>query len=204
MTFAGDIGVRLFSEDRGSRVKWEECALMDPEQVARNRDGILTCRQCGFTYDLSPADLVLEMERGLQAVRDAVTAASPERLDRRPEPDVWSVNAYVAHLAVAAEVITGRVRLIAAEENPFLPYYQQDDAAAEDAYDRWPADASLRRLEETVQAFRQQVNGLGDDAWRRTGIHEEAGEVSLADIAHDMPHELLHHAEDIRRVGGAR
>lgn len=175
---------------------------MDPKQVVRNRDRILLCRQCGFRYDLSSSDLVMQTERGLRAVRLA-TAETPEvRLTRRPEPDVWSVNAYVAHLADAAEVIAARVRRIAEEERPFLPYHQQDEAAAAENYDLKPAQASLQRLDGTVQDFLQYARVLPEEAWRRTGMHAEAGEVSLSDIAHDMPHELTHHAEDIRRVGG--
>ena len=39
----------------------------------------------------------------------------------RPQPDVWSVNAYVAHLPDAARIISERVQAIAAQENPWLP-----------------------------------------------------------------------------------
>src|SRR5438105_14758113 len=101
----------------------------------------MTCRQCGFTYNLSPAELISQSQIGLDAVERAIEEVPPDRLDRQPQPDVWSVNAYVAHLADASDVILQRARMIAEQDAPALPYHQQDQAAEEGGYDRIPASA---------------------------------------------------------------
>jgi hypothetical protein len=171
---------------------------MDPEQVVRTDDGAMRCRQCGFTYELPPEDLLEQVAVGMAEVRSAVASVPEKRRDARPSPEVWSVNAYVAHLADAAAVITERVRRIATEDNPSLAYHQQDDAADEGRYDEQPADRLLERLGGTVEEFVDYTRSLPPSAWSRTGVHALAGPVTLSEIAHDMAHELRHHAEDIR------
>lgn len=174
---------------------------MDPNQVIRGHDGVLRCHQCGFEYTLSLHEIPDQAASGLEAV-DAALAGVPEPdRGRRPSPDVWSVNAYMAHLADAAEVIDWRVTAIAAEDMPLLPNHDQDRAVEESRADEVPADASLDRLMKTVDGFRVRVQNLDPAAGQRVGVHSAAGEVRLSDIAHDMPHELHHHARDIRDVG---
>jgi hypothetical protein len=174
---------------------------MDPAQVIRDDHGVMTCRVCGFRYSLTPNEIIDRSESGVTAARNAV-AGVPEAYRRlRPAPTVWSVNAYAAHLADAASVITDRVHAIVDQDRPSLPYHDQDQAVNEGHADEHEADASLLRLEETVAAFRTLIMRLTPEQWDRVGVHERAGEVSLREIAHDLPHELEHHAMDMRRIG---
>jgi hypothetical protein len=93
------------------------------------------------------------------------------------------------------------VRRIASEDRPTLQSYDQDAAAERGRFDEVPVEPSLRRLEFAVGRFVELIGALPEDAWARVGNHEEAGAIALRDIAHDMPHELLHHAGDLRRLG---
>src|SRR5947209_2057612 len=174
---------------------------MDPTQVIRDEHGVMRCRECGFPYDLSPGEVVQRARQALHSLQSAVEGVPPHLRSRRPQPDVWSVNGYTAHLADAAGVIGTRVRAIAESDRPPLPYYDQDDASSERDYDGQPAEQSLPRLSEGVRQTADYLAALPPDAWQRTGVHERAGDVRLVEIAQDLPHELEHHAEDIRRVG---
>jgi uncharacterized damage-inducible protein DinB len=174
---------------------------MDPTQVIRQPDGTMRCRQCGFRYTLTPEQVADRAGRGLAAVRAAVASVPEDASSRRPAPEVWSVNAYAAHLADVAEVIYGRIQLIAARARPSLAWHDQDQAVEEGRQDQKPAVDSLRQLEGTVRAFEDYVRALPESAWDRVGVHAKAGEVRLAEIAQDLPHELEHHADDIRCVG---
>lgn len=174
---------------------------MDPNQVVRDPDGVMRCSQCDFRYNLSPSEIVDATARGLDAVLTALAGTPPDRRATRPAPDVWSVNAYTFHLGEAAEVITGRVQRIAAEDRPELTYYDQDVSIEDAQADSIPADESLQTLVRIVPVYIETIEGLPPDAWERTGVHERAGEVRLSEIAHDMPHELRHHAQDIARIG---
>lgn len=161
----------------------------------------MQCRQCGFSYDLTRDEVADASTAGLEAVGTALRAVPVAARSRRPSPAVWSVNAYTSHLADAAGVILSRVRTIAEEDRPFLPYHDQDEAAAAADTDAIPADRSLERLRPAVEEFVIYLRSLPAAAWDRTAVHERAGQIRLRDIAHDMPHELHHHAADIGRVG---
>lgn len=174
---------------------------MDPRQVHRGSDGIFRCRECGFRYALSGAEIIQTCTGASGKVRDSALAL-PERLRaRRLEPAVWSPNAYCAHLAEASEVIEGRLRRIATEDRPFLRSYDQDAAAERGHFDDVPVEPSLRRIDDAVGRFVELIAALPEPAWQRVGVHEEAGDILFRDIAHDMPHELVHHAGDLRRLG---
>jgi hypothetical protein len=174
---------------------------MDPTQVVRDEHSTMRCRECGFPYDLPPHEVVRRARAAVESVRSAVESVPEDQRGRRPQPDVWSVNGYVAHLADAATTIGERVRAIAETDRPPLPYYDQDRAAVERDYDGQPAEQSLARMSATASDVAGYLATLPPDAWQRTGVHERAGDVRLTEIAHDLPHELEHHAEDIRRIG---
>lgn len=174
---------------------------MDVNQVERDGDGVFRCRECGFRYALSPAEIARTCALAVRDVLDAAAAVPDSVRARRTAPAVWSPNAYCAHLADASELIEGRVRRIALEDRPLLPGYDQDGAAVEGDFDSVPMSSSLPRITVAVAHFVSLLNGLPVEAWQRVGVHEEAGDVVLRDVAHDMPHELLHHAGDLRRIG---
>lgn len=174
---------------------------MDPTQVERDEHGVMRCHQCGFAYNLDAESVAAESEEGLLAVEAAVREAPEDIRSTRPEPRVWSVNAYTAHLKSAATVISSRVAAILAQDRPALAYYDQDEEAEASNTDAIPAGESAAALRPVVERFVSVVRLLPAEAWDRVGLHERAGEVRLSEIAHDMPHELRHHAQDIRSVG---
>ena len=175
---------------------------MDPQQVVRGDDGVMRCTQCGFAYDHNAEETARLAGDGFEAFQFAVLGV-PERLQaRRPSSDVWSVNAYAAHMAEAATVIYERVRNITEQDRPTLEWYDESEAVERGNYDQRPAVESLEPLRESVAAFRRFLEHLVPGAWDRVGIHSRAGEVRLSEIAQDMPHELEHHADDVLRIGG--
>lgn len=175
---------------------------MDPQQVKRGPDGVPRCSQCGFTYNLEPAHLLTAVRAGLEKVRAALAGVPAEERSARPSPQVWSANAYLGHLHRVAELINQRVAAIAGEERPELPAMDQDQTVVVGQLDEVPGEVSLARLETAAQAFEEHINSLPEGAWDRVGRLEGAGEVSLRDVAHDLPHELHHHGEDLKRLGG--
>jgi DinB family protein len=174
---------------------------VDPSQVIRDSNGAFRCRECGFRYALSAGEMVDVCTDTVVRFRQAALAIPTELRGRRTAPAVWSPNAYCAHMADAAELIESRVRRMATEERPFLAGYDQDQAAELGRFDERPVEPSLRRVDRAVAHFVALVSSLPGDGWQRIGAHEEAGDVKLRDIAHDMPHELTHHTADLQRIG---
>jgi DinB superfamily len=174
---------------------------MDPEQVVRGDDGVMRCDECGFAYNLSPQEVVDRTRAGVETVAAAVIETPEDLHAVRPDPSTWSINGYVLHLSQAADVILNRVTLIVHEDRPPLPYHEQDEALEEAQGNDIPADVGLWGLRPVVSKLLSFLEALPREAWQRTGVHARAGEVTLSDIAHDLPHELEHHAMDVRRVG---
>ncbi|HEX6506967.1 MAG TPA: DinB family protein [Chloroflexota bacterium] len=177
---------------------------MDPTQVIRGDDGIFRCRQCGFSYDLDRVETAQRAADDFETFRTVVLESPEEIRGWRPAPEIWSINAYTAHMAEAANIIYERVRNIAEQDRPVLEYYDEQEAVERGHYDDRPAVESLEPLRESVEAFRRCLESLAPDDWDRVGIHSRAGEVRLSEIAQDMPHELEHHAEDITRIARER
>lgn len=174
---------------------------MDPHQVARDSNGIMQCTQCGFRYNHSAHEVAELSESGYDSVREVVAVTPFDRMNVRPAPDVWSVNAYTAHLAEASGVILSRVRLIATEDHPAIAWYDENESVQRNRLDERETAAALIELERNVAEFAAYLRSLPEEVWERVGVHSRAGEVRLAEIAHDMAHELQHHADDIRAIG---
>jgi hypothetical protein len=169
--------------------------------VLREPDGTFRCRECGFRYALTGPEMLAVVRENVGRVRQAARAIPVEVRGQRTAPEVWSPNAYCAHLADATELIESRVRRIATEDRPFLRGYDQDAAAEAGRFDEVPVEPSLDRVDAAAARFLEVIEVLPDDGWDREGVHQEAGAIRLRDIAHDMPHELIHHTGDLRRIG---
>jgi DinB superfamily len=128
----------------------------------------------------------------LATLREEAGALSEDRLGKRPEPNEWSVAELLGHLWDAEIAYSFRARAILAQDTPRLIGYDQD---------AW-ANLSRPAFGELLAAFTALraanlglIDGTPEDAWDRSGIHEERGRISFGlltrEIAgHDRAHLL--------------
>ena len=112
---------------------------------------------------------------------------------QQPEPGEWSVGQVIAHLADAEIMMSGRYRLILAQDEPSLVGYDQDLWVERLHDDQEPVGDSI----DVFEALRKANIGL----WRgslpeqraRVGIHTERGPESF-DLCFRMiaGHDRLH------------
>jgi DinB superfamily len=124
-----------------------------------------------------------------------------------PAPGKWSIQEIACHMRdMERDAYLARYRRILSEDNPALPDIDGDVYALEGSYrgDRLPA--VLRdwvRLRKECLALLKTVKG---DAWRRVGVHETAGPLSMTLLlrrqtrGNDEPH--LEQIEGIKRRFG--
>ena len=123
----------------------------------------------------------------------AFYAGLPRELLHDPVDDGWSPLHVLAHLLDTEDVIVGRMRRIVEEERPSI---RSIDATA-----RLQASGYLDRdVESLLRDF--EARRAGGIAWLRAmtsaqlarlGDHDEAGEISAADHAHQWAfHDLMH------------
>lgn len=157
---------------------------------------------------LGEQDPAAVLAAGPSLARDLADAAG-SLLRVRPEPAEWSVLECLAHLTDAELVVAGRLRWIAAEDEPDIVGYDQD---------RWVTN--LRQVDEdsaNLLAAFAAVRRWNLDFWARlpvadrdrAGIHRERGRESVEltfrlAAGHDLVHleQARRTLDAVRRSGG--
>jgi uncharacterized damage-inducible protein DinB len=160
--------------------------------------------------DAAPTQHIVMLQAlGNAAARLAgeLEAFGVEGADSQSAPGEWSATETVTHLAAGEPHFLKRLQRIAAEDNPFLPYFGPD-VARPDSDLPWPdALESFRAERERLLAF---LSGLAPETWDRPAVHETMGPTSLAlqvqnVINHDLEHlAQLHEAVLLRAAGVAK
>lgn len=149
---------------------------------------------------LDGADPLQVLRKSPKRLRKLLKSAKSKELAWKADAATWSVHEVVGHMADHEFVFGARVRFVASQEKPLLPGYDEklfmsrlgiDRSRTEDLFDAWVAARA---------ANVHLLDRLPEDAWSRTGIHSERGELSLTQIVvtnagHDRIHE-----EQIERV----
>jgi hypothetical protein len=136
---------------------------------------------------------------GFDEVADSVAGITPEELDRRPPGSDWSARQVAHHLADSETTAYVRLRRLIAEDNPFIPDYDEEEFARRLHYDR-PIEPSLEVLRSVRAASLQLLESLTPEDWPRSGTHSDSGPYSVDDwlrIYADHSHD---HADQIRRA----
>ncbi len=134
--------------------------------------------------------------RGLLRDVDAASTAD------RPDEAGWSIVEVVAHLADADETAIERIGLMVARDRPRLASYDEADRAEERGYRQMPITGALARFATMRGNLVSQLERLDPDAWQRTGLHDDAGEISVEALAaHMAAHDSIHLAQIARLLG---
>jgi hypothetical protein len=153
---------------------------------------------------LGEQDLVTVLAAGPAAAVELVDAAAAQ-LRIRPEPGEWSVLECVAHMADGELVVAGRLRWIAAEEEPDIVGYDQD---------LWVSQ--LRQVDEepsTLLGVFAALRRWNIDLWTRlpvgdrarVGVHRERGAESIELMLRlQAGHDLVHLAQARRALEAVR
>jgi DinB superfamily len=147
-------------------------------------------------------ELIARYEQGITALEDAMRSVPEELLDRAPSAGKWTIRQIMAHLADSELVVSGRLRWIAAEPGSPLKAFDQDKWASTLGYEHQSPQDSLelfRALRKTTAAM---LRRLPEDAWKRTGVHEERGEMTLAQMVESYQGHAEHHARQICSIRG--
>jgi len=129
----------------------------------------------------------------LRALFDAATADAIER----PDSDGWSARDVLAHIIDVDEGVTSaRIERIIAEHAPFIRSIDPHERLREGGYAGRSVDELLAQLERRRPERVERLRRLGEEELQRFGLHDEAGEISASDIAHQWAyHDLMHIAQ---------
>ena len=109
----------------------------------------------------------------------AIAGAEDAVLRYRPAPGEWSAVEVLGHMVDTMTVWAGRVRLVATEERPLLPGYDQDAYVRDKDYQHGDPAALMAQFAAACESFAVLVEGLPEAALGRTAVHGENGPMTL-------------------------
>lgn len=159
----------------------------------------------GITVPPTPDRIRIYRFKGLEAtptlyarLLEGITEAE---LDLRPDPERFTLREALAHVADWEAIWLERMRLIATEDDPFLPGYDEAQWAIDNDYAHADATEQLTRITNGRAEMTTFLSDLPAEAYARTGRHGEIGALTLGDLvtlvlSHDVYH--LHQIADFR------
>lgn len=152
---------------------------------------------------MKPAEirkLIRRYEKGAKLVSEALKGVPLEVLDRAPAPEKWSIRQLAVHLADAEVVGAARLRTTAAQPGSAIKAYDQDAWASRLGYEKQSPEQMVKLFRLLRKTTGIMLRALPESAWQNKAVHEERGEVSLADFVAMYAEHAEHHAEQIRTI----
>lgn len=115
-------------------------------------------------------------------VISALAGLSESQMHAVPAPGEWSIHEVVIHLGDSETFGFERLRKTIAEEKPALQVYDEDAWARNLSYQRQERHLALALFSAQRRSTAALLHMLPSEAWKRTAIHPERGEISLYDI----------------------
>ena len=118
-------------------------------------------------------------------------AEDSTRWDARPDAERFSLREMVAHLLEYDTICRERFERMIREEEPELPNWDEDEAAAHYA-NRNPLH-DLQTLQDSRRMLAAWIEGLSEDEWQRVGSRPGVGKFSVEQgvslmLGHDAYH----------------
>jgi uncharacterized damage-inducible protein DinB len=141
--------------------------------------------------------MIDEYLAGPELVQQAVRGMSEAQLDSKPIAGKWSTRQVVCHITDFEPVYADRMKRVIAENCPTFFGGDPDTFAAGLAYERRPVDIELELLVAVRRQMATILRQLKAADFQRTGIHSEAGSLSLETLLQRIVNHVPHHVQFI-------
>ena len=143
--------------------------------------------------------IVERYSSGAGAVPAAISGLSKAELNAFPVPGTWSIQQIVFHLMESDLIATDRMKRIIAMENPLLIGFDETAFSKHLLHEELDPQAACELFEKNRQLTGEMLRRLPDKAFARTGIHNERGTISLAELLAGTADHSEHHLKFIRQ-----
>ncbi len=142
-------------------------------------------------------ELLKHYEQGPELLKAAVSRAREDQWDLTPVPGKWSIRQVVCHIADFEPVYADRMKRVLVEDNPTMFGGNPDVFAAGLHY----AQRNLRSELELISVVRRQMacilRNTDVEDFQRTGVHSEAGPLTLETLLERVTGHIPHHLKFI-------
>jgi hypothetical protein len=137
--------------------------------------------------------------KGAKALGAAIAGLTKADLTAFPVPGTWSIQQIVFHMYDSELIASDRLKRIIAMENPLLIGYDETAFASHLFYNDLDSQVACSIVEQNRQLTAEIFRRLSDEAFSRTGIHNERGKITLGEYLKSTCDHLDHHLTFIRK-----
>ncbi|NMM15864.1 MAG: DinB family protein [Cellulomonas sp.] len=154
------------------------------------------CPECGFAaLDVAANVAIAATVRTLAPRWVGVLSRSDAR--ERPEPSVWSVLEYGAHVRDVHLVFGARLVSMLEHDDPLFENWDQDAAAVADRYDLQSPAVVASELADVSDALADAFDGVEGEEWDRPGRRSNGSVFTVSTLGLYFLHDVIHHLHDV-------
>lgn len=145
---------------------------------------------------MNSAAVIFEIKRyesGIQLLKDSIKDVLPEQMTLHPIPEKWSIAECIFHISDMESVFADRMKRIIAMDNPALISADENRYASELAYNKRDVKEEILLFTLTRNQMLRILNSIPEPSFLRTGVHSEAGTLSLFQVLKKSCSHLEHH-----------
>lgn len=137
-----------------------------------------------------------------QKLELALEKLSDAKLRWKPNPKKWSIREVVLHLADSEVIAIARMNLVIAsgETPPSLAAYDQDLLAERSRYNEQDERLALALFKTLRKHQTALLKSLPDELFQKRGLHQERGELTLAELVANAANHAETHLRQIERL----
>ncbi len=138
-------------------------------------------------------ELLQQYQKGADLLKTVISGVREDQFDQTPVPGKWSIRQVVCHIADFEPVYADRMKRVLVEDNPTLFGGDPDVFAAGLHYEKRRVQDEL----ELISAVRRQMavilRNTAVEDFQRTGVHSEAGPLTLETLLERITRHIPHH-----------
>lgn len=155
-----------------------------------------TCHECHHDVrHVSPRD-VIELLPQIVDRFQLVLQRTNARI--RSNPARWSDQEYVIHVADMLMVMEHRLELMAANDSPTFPNWDQDQAANNGNYNSVAAQDAKIRLQAAAGKYSRRLASFAPEDLTREGLRSNGSAFTVTTLNQYAWHDVLHHVWDLK------
>lgn len=143
------------------------------------------------------SDLLQKYAQGAELLRAAVFKAREDQWDLTPVAGKWSIRQVVCHIADFEPIYADRMKRVLAEDNPTLFGGDPDVFAARLRYHRRCVAEELELIHVVRSQMVRILSDVDIEDFQRTGVHSEAGPLTLETLLERVTGHIPHHLQFI-------
>ena len=138
-------------------------------------------------------ELLKQYENGPELLKTAIATVRNDQLDLIPVLGKWSIRQVVCHIADFEPVYTDRMKRVLVEDNPTMFGGDPDVFAAGLHYDRRNVHEELELISVVRRQMAVILRNTDVEDFQRTGVHSEAGPLTLETLLERITRHIPHH-----------